>query len=62
MSEADQMEDDKWQLTLRLSYSVGETIGSGGGSGQHLSGTAEPWLQLITMPECRCDVARFSDL
>jgi len=42
------MEDNKWQRTRSLSYSVGETVESGGGSGQHLSGTAEPWLHLLS--------------
>lgn len=46
MSKADQMEDNEWQWTLSLSYGVGETVGSGGGPGQHLSGTSEPWLRL----------------
>lgn len=41
MSEADQMEGNKLQVTRNLSYSVGETLGSVGGSGQHLSETAE---------------------
>lgn len=47
MSKAGQKEDNKWQWTLSLSYGVGETVGSGGGPGQHLSGTAEPWLRLL---------------
>lgn len=45
MNEADQIADDKWQLTL--SFSTGETIGNGGDSDQHLCGIAVPWLYLL---------------
>lgn len=32
---------------ISFSYSVGDTIVSGGDSGQHLSGKAGPWLHVL---------------
>ena len=62
MNEADQMENDKWQLTHSLSYSVGETVGNSGDSGQHSEWDSRTLASLVAMVECGSGVARFSDL
>lgn len=62
INEAGQMEDDKWQQTLSLSYSVGETVGNGRDSGQHSEWENWALAPLVAMPECGPGVARFSKL